>query len=463
MKAIILAGGGGSRLFPLSRTDFPKQFLKIAGQESLLVQTIKRFLPVVEPKDLVIVTNNDYYYFVKTELESCNAEEASIVCEPVGRNTAPAIALSMKYCEEKLGAQAGEVLFVTPSDHLVNPTDEFAQIVRVAEEVAESGSIVTLGVKPDKPETGYGYIQAGTKNGKAYIVDSFKEKPDVDTAKAYLQAGNYYWNAGMFAFTIDSMQKELTKHQPDIMEQYAKPYEEMLKDFPLMTNTSIDYAVAEKSDIVSVLPLTVNWNDIGSWDAIAEVLDKDSCQNIVDGDAYAIDCKNTMILGNGKLVAGIGLEDLNIIDTPDAILITKKGDSQKVKHLVDQLKSECRKEVTENLTTFRPWGSCTILSAGDGYKVKKIVVKPGHKLSLQLHYHRSEHWTVISGTGKLTLDDKVVFFKENESTYIPIATKHRLENPGQIPLEIIEVQNGKYLGEDDIVRFDDIYGRPAED
>ena len=459
MKIIILAGGGGSRLFPLSRTDFPKQFLKIAGHESLLIQTIRRFLLVVEPKDLVIVTNNDYYHFVKTELKMCNAAEANIVCEPVGRNTAPAIAFSMKYCVEKLGAQGNEVLFVTPSDHLVNPIAEFAAIVREVEKIAKDGSILTLGVKPDKPETGYGYIKAGVSHGKAYYVDSFKEKPNVDTAKEYLKAGNYYWNSGMFAFTIDSMRKELTKYQPEIMQHYAKTYEEMLNDFAQMRNISIDYAVAEKSDKIKVLPLTVNWNDIGSWDAIAEILDKDSSRNIVDGDAYAIDCKNTMILGDGKLVAGIGLEDINIIDTPDAILITKKGESQKVKHLVDQLKTECRKEVSEHLTTYRPWGSYTILSEGEGYKVKKIVVKTGQKLSLQMHYHRSEHWMVISGTGKLTLDDKVVFFKENESTYIPIATKHRLENPGQIPLEIIEVQNGKYLGEDDIVRFDDKYGR----
>lgn len=459
MKVIILAGGGGTRLFPMSRTCYPKQFLEFAGQKSLLAQTVERFLLLVKPSDIVVVTNQAYVYFVKAELESVGAVDASVVCEPAARNTAPAIALAMKYCEDTLGLDNTEIMFVAPSDHIIRPNNEFALLVRRAEKAAQKGSIVTLGVVPDKPETGYGYIYAHKGDGDCFDVVSFREKPDVTTAQKYIEDGNYFWNAGMFAFSALTMKCELQKYAPDVMEKYNADYKEMLDAFSEMPSISIDYAVMEKSSSVKMLPLDIYWNDIGSWDALAESFDADTEGNVSNGECVSIDCKNTMLISNTRLVAAIGLENINVIETPDVILVAAKGQSQKVKDLVERLKICNNACVHENLTMYRPWGCYTILSEGEGYKVKKITVNPGCKLSLQMHYHRSEHWTVIHGTGKLTVNDKEVFFKENESAYIPIASKHRLENPGTLPLVIIEVQNGRYLGEDDIVRFDDEYGR----
>ena len=299
-------------------------------------------------------------------------------------------------------------------------------------------------------------------NSNAYAVEAFKEKPDEQTAAEYVKAGCYYWNSGMFMFGLQTMEAELKAHAPEIYTVYSGGYNGMLADFEKLPDISIDYAVAEKSAQMALIPLAgIYWNDIGSWDAIAETF-SDSTGNMYSGDIIAENCTNTMILGQERLIAGLDLQNLMVVDTPDVLLVAKKGKSQDVKQLVNKLKKEKRKEVDENRTMYRPWGSYTILAEGEGYKVKRITINPGAKLSLQLHYHRSEHWTVISGTGKLTLDDKEVFFRENESTYIPIGVRHRLENPGKLPLSIIEVQNGKYLGEDDIVRFDDMYGRKAE-
>lgn len=461
MKVVILAGGGGTRLFPLSRACFPKQFLKIAGNPSLLQQTVKRFLGLVQAEDILIVTNKDYVFHVQADLKEIAAEAVGIITEPVGRNTAPAIALAVKYCEEKLGCNEAEVVFISPADHLLEPIDTFQKVVAEAEAVCQAKQVVmTLGVVPNKPETGYGYIQASKENcSTAFKVDSFKEKPDYATAEQYVAAGNYYWNSGMYMFSIGTIMQELAQHAPEIAAMVSRDYQHIVENFAAMPNISIDYAVSERSANMAVMPLSgVYWNDIGSFDAIAEAYgDKDG--NLLQGDVLAQETKNTMVLGHERLISTIGVDNLLIVDTPDALLIAEKGKSQDVKKVVEKLKADKRKEVSENVTMFRPWGSYTILSEGPGYKVKKITVNPGAKLSLQLHYHRSEHWTVISGTGKVTLDDKVVMFKENESTFIPIATKHRLENPGKLPLSIIEVQNGKYLGEDDIVRFDDEYGR----
>lgn len=462
MKIVILAGGGGSRLFPLSRSCYPKQFLHIAGQKSLLVQTIERFLGLAEAKDIIIVTNKDYIYHVKAELKEADAEDAHIITEPVGRNTAPAISLAMAYIKMH-GAAEGETVFISPADHLIKPVAEFRKTVAGAEALAKDGKIVTFGIVPDRPETGYGYIKTADKiSGNAYAVEAFKEKPDEKTAAEYVKAGCYYWNSGMFMFSLKTMEAELKAHAPEIYTVYSGGYNGMLADFEKLPDISIDYAVAEKSAQMALVPLTgIYWNDIGSWDAIAETF-SDSTGNMYSGDIIAENCTNTMILGQERLIAGLDLQNLMVVDTPDVLLVAQKGKSQDVKQLVNKLKKEKRKEVDENRTMYRPWGSYTILAEGEGYKVKRITINPGAKLSLQLHYHRSEHWTVISGTGKLTLDDKEVFFRENESTYIPIGVRHRLENPGKLPLSIIEVQNGKYLGEDDIVRFDDMYGRKAE-
>jgi len=459
MKVIILAGGGGTRLFPLSRTNYPKQFLKIDGRQSLLAETVKRFLPLTKASDLVIVTNEQYIHHVRAELKVAGAPGAHILLEPEGRNTAPAIALAAGFCRDELQAEPGEVLFVTPSDHIIEKEELFRAAVRRSAEMASDNKIITFGIRPDKPETGYGYIQAGAKTGAGYIVESFKEKPDMATAKSYVAAGNYYWNSGMFALTIGCLTQELETHQPEIAQITAQPYQEIIKQFKAMPNISFDYAVAEKSTKVATIPLDVNWNDIGCWDAMYEVLDKDDEANAILGDCVTIDCKNTLMLGQSRLIAGIGLDDLLVVESDDVILVAKKGESQKVKQLVGELKAQGRREADDHTTMYRPWGSYTILSEGPGYKMKKIVVTPGQQLSLQLHYHRSEHWIVIGGTARVTIGDKVEMVHENQSVFVPASTKHRLENPGRLPLEIIEVQNGKYLEEDDIVRFDDIYGR----
>lgn len=459
MKIIILAGGGGSRLFPLSRTCQPKQFLRVAGEESLLARTVRRFLPLAPAEDLLVVTNDAYIFQVREELETVGAGAAHILTEPAGRNTAPAIALSLAYLRDALGCGAEELCVVTPSDHVISPEENFRALIRDALGAAVAGRVATLGVTPTRPETGYGYIEAAEEILPcARAVRRFTEKPDAETAAAYLARGNYFWNSGLFLFEAGTMREELSRFAPDIPVSCG--YEELRARFAELPDISIDYAVAEKSDKMAVVPMgDLYWNDIGSFDAISEMT-ADAEGNTFTGDTIADDCRDTMLLGNGnRLIAGIGLLDVMVIDTPDVLLVAKKGESQRVKRLVEKLKAEKRKEPEENVTMFRPWGSYTVLAEGEGYKVKRICVKPGASLSLQLHYHRSEHWTVIRGTGMATLDDKTIIFRENESTFIPIGTRHRLSNPGKLPLEIIEVQNGKYLGEDDIVRFDDVYGR----
>ena len=459
MKIIILAGGGGTRLFPLSRTCFPKQFMKIGGELSLLAQTVMRFMPIAKASDIIIVTNQEYIHHVQAELAACGAQEVHILLEPVGRNTAPAIALAARYCIDELGAAEDEVLFVTPYDHIIKESELFIKAIDQAEAMAQQGNIVTFGIKPNKPETGYGYIEAGAACGSGYTVTSFKEKPDQATAEQYVAAGSYYWNSGMFAFTAAHFMQELGSYQPDIYQLVSTTYAEALAKFADMPNISIDYAIAEKSKNVVTIPLTAYWNDIGSWDAIYDVLDKDTNGNAVKGDCIPIDCTNTLMLGRSRLIAGIGLEDLLVVETDDVIVVAKKGESQKVKDLVGEIKKRGRREADEHTTMYRPWGSYTVLGEGPGYKMKKIVVNQGGQLSLQMHYHRSEHWIVTAGTAQVTLGDEVKLVHENESIFIPLSTKHRLENPGRIPLEIIEVQNGKYLEEDDIIRFDDVYGR----
>ena len=453
MKIIILAGGGGTRLFPLSRDCYPKQFLHVIGDKSLLAQTIERFLGLVEANDIIIVTNERYIFHVQSELKTINAQEAHIITEPMGKNTAPAIALAQSYCQDVLQCDEDEILFVSPSDHLIKPIDSFQDLIRNVQDVAKD-NIVTLGIKPTKPEIGYGYIEAEKNNNLAKKVISFKEKPDLATAKEYINSGNYYWNGGMFMFSIATMQAELTKYMPSIINITQNGYQYTVDNFVNMPDISIDYAVAEKSQKMMMIPMeNIYWNDIGSFDAIAEVL-SDEDKNVFKGDILAENCTDTMIIGDTRLIAGIDLENLMIIDTPDALLVAKKGESQKVKNIVNKLKQAKRKEAKENVTMYRSWGKYTLLTESEGYRVRKIEMDPGASLTMQMHYHRSEHWTVISGTGKTIINDRENIFTENQSTYIPMGVKHKLSNPGKIPLIIIEVQSGKYINDDDIVVFE---------
>jgi mannose-1-phosphate guanylyltransferase/mannose-6-phosphate isomerase len=472
MKALVLAGGSGTRLWPLSRKNYPKQFLKLNSDKSLLQQTVERLVKVYSPEDIVVMTNNKYKFHVLSDMNALAESKrlppvSNMILEPAGRNTAPAIALGIKYCLEKLGCKEDEVLFICPSDHIIRPVEKFAVYVRFSEEIAQRGQIVTFGVKPTRPETGYGYIKAGKpvslpagKSGARYFkVDKFAEKPDIKTAGEYVKEGSYFWNSGMFAFSIGTMMKEFKKHTPAIRKMLDMNFEDLVSNFRDMPDVSIDYAVAEKSNKIAILPIDLYWNDIGSWDSLYDVVDKDKMGNVRMGDTISIDTKDTLVISSKRLITTIGMEDCLIIDTDDAVLVAKKGETQKVREVVNKLKAENRKEALEHLTTYRPWGSYTVLEEGERYKIKRIVVNPGERLSLQMHYHRSEHWVVVRGAAKVTIGDKDVHIHENESVYVPKSTLHRLENPGKVPLEMIEVQNGEYVGEDDIVRLDDVYGR----
>lgn len=469
MKFIVLAGGSGTRLWPLSRKNFPKQFLKLplnreGNRESFFQKTIKR-LSLYREAEIFIVTSEKYRFYIQSQIEEIKSQlprknKIELIFEPAQKNTAPAIALAIRYALKK-GVSKDEVFFISPSDHLIFPEEKFVDYLYAAEKVASEGHLITFGIKPNKPETGYGYIKTlSDSEGKGYyVVERFVEKPDLSTAIKYLEEGSYWWNSGMFAFSISKFIEEIKLHNPPIGQIFDDSYARVLESFQELPDISIDYALMEKTDKSVLIPFEIFWSDIGSWESLYEIGEKDKRGNVNLNDALALDTKNTLILGNRRLITTLGVEDLIIVDTEDALLVAKRGESQRVKDVVKILSEKSASQAEEHLTVFRPWGSFTLLEKGERYKIKRITVYPGEKLSLQMHHHRSEHWIVVRGTAKVSIGDREFYVHENESVYVPKSTVHRLENPGKIPLELIEVQVGEYVEEDDIKRLEDIYGR----
>jgi mannose-1-phosphate guanylyltransferase len=452
---IILCGGNGTRLWPISRKSFPKQFCKLIDKYSLFQKTVLRNRRLCEKQ--FIVTNDEQYFLVLDQLEELNIKDCSFLLEPIGRNTAPAITLAC------LELDPDEIVLVTPSDHLIKDLTEYEKVLNQANKLAGEGYLVTFGIKPSYPETGFGYIEADGNE-----VKSFKEKPDFATAKSYLEDGNFYWNSGMFAFKTGVFLAELKKYASDIYEACKRAYENAnkesiikikIEDMLAIPSNSIDYAVMEKSDRIRVVPADIDWSDLGSFESLYKDLQKDHEGNVTNEKHININSKNNLILSSDRTIATIDVDDLIIIDTPDALLLSKKGSSQQVKEIVKELEEQKSDLYNIHVTAHRPWGTYTVLEKGDRYKIKKIVVKPGAKLSLQKHYHRNEHWIVVSGTAIIRLGTEQKILRANESTYIPMGEVHRLENPGKIDLIIIEAQVGDYLGEDDIVRLQDDYRR----
>ncbi len=461
---LILAGGSGTRLWPLSRELFPKQFHALFDEHSLLQNTLLR-AKAVTPSTPIVVCNESHRFLVAEQCRAVGVECLSLMLEPEGRNTAPAIALA---AERALQVDPDAVLLVLASDHLVDDLEGFRNAVEVATAAAMEQKFVTFGVTPDRPETGYGYIETATKVVGAQKVKSFKEKPNAATAARYVAGGNYLWNSGMFVLHARAYLDELKRLRPVMAAAVTKAYGDGRFDFDFFRpgptflespSESIDYAVMEHTDKAMVVAATFRWNDVGSWSAIWDESSRDSSGNHLQGDIVALDTHNSYVLAQERLVSTIGVQDLVIVETADAVLVASRDRVQDVKNVVAELKAQKREEHVVHSEVFRPWGSYETVEIGERYQVKRIAVKPGASLSLQKHHHRSEHWIVVRGTAEVVCEDKVFILSENQSTYIPLGAKHRLSNPGKLPLEMIEVQVGGYLGEDDIVRFDDVYGR----
>ncbi|KQR13027.1 MULTISPECIES: mannose-1-phosphate guanylyltransferase/mannose-6-phosphate isomerase [Xanthomonas] len=460
---IILSGGSGTRLWPLSRESYPKQFLPLVGDKSMLQATWLRSAPVAGHSPIV-VANEEHRFMAAEQLQQLGVKPSAILLEPKGRNTAPAIAVAAL---EATRDGADPLLLVLPSDHVIRDEAAFQAAVTVAAAAAEQGKLVTFGIKPTAPETGYGYIKAGSGTG-ASAVERFVEKPDLATAQGYLASGEYYWNSGMFLFRASRYLEELRKFHPAIADACQKAWENGKRDadftrldkdaFAASPSDSIDYAVMEKTADAVVVPLDAGWNDVGSWSSLLDVSEQDAHGNAHHGDVIQVDCRNTYAYGS-RLIAMVGLEDVVVVETPDAVLVGHRDRIQEVKDVVGRIKADGRSEATWHRKVYRPWGAYDSIDMGQRHQVKRITVKPGAVLSLQMHHHRAEHWIVVSGTAEVTRGDEVLLLTENQSTYIPLGVTHRLRNPGKLPLELIEVQSGSYLGEDDIVRFEDTYGR----
>lgn len=449
MINVVLCGGNGTRLWPLSRTLYPKQFNKLIGERSLFQMTLERNRTLCN--DTLIVSNEEQYFLALDHIEELGYQDAKFLLEPIGRNTAPAIALACMMADEE------ELVLVTPSDHIVKNHQEYSKCVKDAMSIAETGAIVTFGIHPEYPETGYGYIEA---NG--YDVVSFKEKPDLTTAEHYIEQGNFYWNSGMFLFKAGVFLNELKNHSADIFEssrqafESAKTYEYITRiqkeDMIQIPSDSIDYAVMEKSTCVKMIPAQIGWSDLGSFEALYQELPKDESGNTLGASYNQVNSNNNLIISKDRCVATVDVQDLIIVDTPDALLISKKGSSQDVKLVVEQLKQNHSPLCDNHTTAYRPWGNHTVLDYEDNYKIKKVVVKPGQKLSTQMHFHRNEHWIVVSGTALITVNGNTSLLRKNESTFIRMGDEHSVENPGKIDLHLIEVQVGEYVEEDDVVR-----------
>ena len=465
---VVLSGGSGTRLWPLSRELYPKQLLPLVGKDTMLQATLNRLQGLGGLAEPIVVCNEEHRFLVAEQVRQIGVEPAAILLEPAGRNTAPAVALAAAAALQDRKQGDDPVLLVLPADHVIRDKPAFQEAVMAGMKLAKEGRLVTFGIVPDRAETGYGYIRAAARNGAA-PVQQFVEKPDATLAAEYVASGEYFWNSGMFMFRASRYIEELRTHRPEIVTQCVAAIASAKADldfirvdreaFEACPSDSIDYAVMENTAHAWVVPLDAGWSDVGSWASLHDACDADAAGNVAVGDVLVEDASNCFLYAESRLVAAVGLADCIVVETKDAVLVAPRERVQDVKKLVERLKADGRYETALHREVFRPWGSYDSVDQGDRFQVKRIVVKPGAQLSLQMHHHRAEHWIVVQGTARVTRGDDTFLLGENQSTYIPMGVRHRLENPGKVPLHLIEVQSGSYLGEDDIDRFEDTYGR----